>query len=365
MSVNLSIRTIVSREMKIKSRIAPWISTAALLLTLLPWQAQAAPLSNRSLTLGSSAITTSTTHKFDFTVPTGGNVGSIQFLYCTTTVGSCTKPAGLTTTSATLTAQSGATGFTIDNTTDGAPFITRASTNIPATTVVSYTLGAVLNPSTTNQTFYVRISTYVSIDTTGGSTDAGVVAASTATQVTITGVMPESLVFCVGTTWNTGCGDISGNSLDLGTFSPSTASFGTSVMSASTNAGFGYAITVNGTTMTSGSNTIAAMGTQSQNSSGCSPTCTSTPGTAQFGTNVRDNTSPNVGANVSGAGSGTGFSGYNSIDSFRFFSGDTVASASGPTDANLFTNSYVVNVGGSQAAGTYTATMTYICTATF
>jgi hypothetical protein len=35
------------------------------------------------------------------------------------------------------------------------------------------------------------------------------------------------------------------------------------------------------------------------------------------------------------------------------------------TQANLFTNSYIVNVGGDQAAGVYTGTMTYICTATF
>jgi hypothetical protein len=42
-----------------------------------------------------------------------------------------------------------------------------------------------------------------------------------------------------------------------------------------------------------------------------------------------------------------------------------VASVAGVSAANLFTNSYIVNVGGDQAAGVYTATLTYICTATF
>jgi len=42
-----------------------------------------------------------------------------------------------------------------------------------------------------------------------------------------------------------------------------------------------------------------------------------------------------------------------------------VASVGVPSNANLFTNSYIVNVAGSQAAGLYTSTMTYICTATF
>jgi hypothetical protein len=153
--------------------------------------------------------------------------------------------------------------------------------------------------------------------------------------------------------------------VNLGTFSPLSTSTGTSVMQASTNASSGYIITINGTTMTSGANTIPAMGTQSANSSGCAVSCTSTTGTSQFGTNVRDNTTPNVGTNVSGAGTATGSGGYNTIDAFRFFTGDTVASVGGPSKANTFTNSYIVNVGGDQAAGQYTATMTYICTATF
>jgi hypothetical protein len=72
-----------------------------------------------------------------------------------------------------------------------------------------------------------------------------------------------------------------------------------------------------------------------------------------------------VGTDVSGSGTATGFGGYDTVNSFRYFNGDTVASAGGVTNSNLFTNSYMVNVDGSQAAGLYTATMTYICTATF
>jgi hypothetical protein len=153
--------------------------------------------------------------------------------------------------------------------------------------------------------------------------------------------------------------------VNLGTFSPVATNSGTSVMQASTNAGFGYVITLIGTTLTSGANTIPAMGTQSLNSTGCAVSCTSATGTSLFGSNVRDNATPNVGTNVTGTGTATGFGGYNTVDAFRFFSGDTVASVGGVTKANTFTNSYIVNVGGDQAAGVYTATMTYICTATF
>jgi hypothetical protein len=147
-------------------------------------------------------------HYFQFTLPAVGNpsVGSIKFLYCTTAVGTCTTPNGLSTTSSTYGSESGATGFTLDATTNGAPFITRSASTINAGTSVSYQLIGVTNPNNTNCystinfakencTFFVRISTYASIDTTGSPIDTGVVTASTAQQITLTGIMPESLIF--------------------------------------------------------------------------------------------------------------------------------------------------------------------------
>jgi len=350
--------------MNIKT-LAVKVSCAALFAGLfLPFTAQAAPLTSRSLLMGSSAASASTSHSISFTVPSAASVGSIKFEYCTTGYAACVTPAGLVTTSASLTAQTGATGFTVVNTTNGAPYITRSAAGIGSGTQVSYTLSSITNPSAANTEFWVRITTYASTDTTGGSIDDGVVAVSTGNNITVSGTMPESLVFCVGTS-GTDCTNISGTAVSLGVFSPVSTSTGTSVMSASTNAAFGYSITLVGTTMTSGSNTIPAMGTQTLNSSGCAVSCTSATGASQFGTNVRANTSPSVGADVTGLGTAAGSGGYNTANSFRFFSGDTVASVSGVSKANLFTNSYLVNVGGDQAAGVYAATMTYICTATF
>ena len=321
----------------------------------------AGQVTSRSDTMGSSAASVTTTHQIGFTTATGANIGSIGFVFCTTAYTSCVTPIGLSTTSATLSAQTGATSFSMVNTTNGAPYITRSASNINASTALSYTLSGVVNPSAVNAEFYVRVTTYTGTDGATGPTDNGVIAVSTSQQIIITGTMPESLVFCVGTS-GTDCSTMAGSSLSLGVFSPASASTGTSVMSASTNASFGYVITITGTTMQSGANTIPAMGTQTLNSNG---TASSATGTSQFGTNVRANTTPSVGSDVSGAGSGGGVSGYNGINNFRFFNGDTVASSTGPTKANLFTNSYLVNVGGDQAAGVYTSTLTYICTATF
>lgn len=351
-------------NMSLKKALAAALSLAMMAGLAAPVGAQAAQVTNRSLTLGSSGPSVVTTHTIAFTIPTSGNVGSIKFEYCDTAYAACVTPAGLSTTSATLSAQSGATGFALVATANGAPYLSRAAVAVTGPQAVSYTLSSVTNASSPNMQYWLRITTYASTDTTGGTTDTGVVTYNTANQVTVSGTMPESLVFCVGTS-GTNCTNITGTTVSLGVFSPTATNTGTSVMSASTNASFGYAITLTGTTMTSGANTIAAMGTQAANSTGCAVSCTSTTGTAQFGTNVRANTAPAVGANVSGSGTATGVGGYNTADSFRFFSGDTVASVAGVSQANLFTNSYIVNVGGDQAAGVYAATMTYICTATF
>ena len=64
---------------------------------------------------------------------------------------------------------------------------------------------------------------------------------------------------------------------------------------------------------------------------------------------------------------------YNTVDSFSFNSGATVANSENgnapgvgsPTNAQIFTVSYIVNVPGNQPAGTYSTTLTYICTPTF
>jgi hypothetical protein len=253
-----------------------------------------------------------------------------------------------------LTAQSGVTGFAITNTTNGAPYISRSAILINTGTALSYTLSGVLNPSATNQTFYVRLTTYTGSDGATGPTDTGQIAASTATPIQLTGVTPPILVFCVGTSITSDCSTATGSSIDFGDFSPTLTRTGTSVMQAQTNAANGYAITVNGTTLASGANTIAAMAGVGV-----------TPGASQFGLNLRLNTTPAVGSDVSGGGSGTASGGYSSVNSYRFNSGDTVAAANAPTNANTFTASYVVDIGGSQAAGVYTATMTYICTASF
>lgn len=337
----------------------------------------AAPIGVRSLTLqdtpggdGGSKPGGTVRHLFTFTLPSNLSIGSIKFEYCTlASVQACVTPTGLVTTGATLGAQTGATGFTMVNTTNGAPYLTR--TAAVSTGDVTYRLDGVVNPTTANYTFFTRISTYASTDTTGSAIDTGSVAASTATPIVLTGVMPESLIFCTGATILTtagipDCTTASSGAVDFPMlFSPTATAFTTSQMAASTNAVSGYSISVTGPTLTAGGNTIPAMTTST----------TSVTGTGQFGINLVANTAPTVGAAIAPAADGTTLKGqaavgYDTADNFKFLTtGDVVANSqnggAGATNAQIFTSSYIVNVPGNQPAGTYVSTLTYICTPSF
>lgn len=359
---------------------------AVIAQVLTPTIANASQITARSLTLQAGATDGGSkpggvvNHAFAFTLPGGNTVGSIKFEYCTTAADStitptCVTPTGLITTSATLGAQTGATGFTINNSSNGAPYLTRTAAAVSTTLSVTYRLDSVTNPTAVNgETFFVRMSTYNSIDTTGTSLDAGNVAAATNRGIDLTGTMPESLVFCAGATIGLtssvpDCSTITTGAVTFNAlFSPTDTSTATSQMAASTNAGSGYSITVNGPTLTSGSNTI----------SGMTSATTGSHGVSQFGINLKLNTVATstvaVGAEVAVPSNGTNYRGqavvgYNTVDNFKFTTGDAVADSAnggaGGSDAQIFTASYIVNVPGSQPAGTYTTTLTYICTPTF
>jgi hypothetical protein len=367
--------------------------------------AYAAQITQRSLTLqtgtdgpdtdtipdGGSQASGHVNHLFSFTVPTvGTNIGAIEFLYCTTASGSdgdvsessCTAPTGLDVSGATLGAENTqASGFSKDavNTTANKFILTKATPGSAGTGVLSYRLDGVINPSTVGQTFFARIKTYSTSTATGTPTDTGTVAAATATQIQLSGTMPESLVFCAGATItaNAGIPDCSVTTTGTVTFdklfSPTDTATATSQMAASTNAGTGYAITVSGPTLSSGSNPITAMTTAGA----------SIKSTGQFGMNLVKNTDfcgagCDVGADITPASDvptqllGNPATGYNTAGTFKFdpATSDVVArsdygGAPGATNGQIFTASYMVNVPGSQAPGTYTTTLTYVCTPTF
>lgn len=371
---------------------------AAILTTVLPTthKAYAEQITSRSLTLEANGTTGGSlpggtvNHLFQFTIPNSSSdsIGSIKFQYCMaareqTCSSAADAPHSMDSTSATLGAQTDSRFTAINTTTNGEPYVSNPTPGTFSTSeVIKVELDGVKNISEANTSFYVDITTYTSSDATGTPIDEGWVAASTANAIVLTGTMPESLVFCTGGTVGetnslpdcstATAGNITFNQL----FSPTDTAYATSQMAASTNAQYGYVITVNGQTLKSGSNQVAPISTAD----------VSKPGTSQFGLNLMHDTATDslnpllspLSADITPTGAtyfGQAATPYDtggdaSTAKYAFNDGDTVAnSALGGTakgtDAQIYTVTYIVNANGAQPAGTYNTTLTYICTATY
>jgi hypothetical protein len=352
----------LTQAIKEKASLARTV-VITLALAILPLAAvtpaAAAQITNRKITLGSSAPSpTTTSYTFNFTVPSATVVKSASFTACTTASGACTSVGGFSNTGVTLTQPSNlgdGSGWIVDNATAGSLRLNKSGDVATPTGSQTVIFNGVTNPSATNTTFYLRMVTY-SDAAYGTPIDSGVVAASTATQVQVSLAVDEALTFCTGTSiTGTNCATAAGSTVNLGTGTTTTTASGTSILAASTNGPSGYSITVSGATLTSGSNTITAL------SSGA----TSAVGTSQFGLDLVSNTTPAIGSAASGSGTATAAPNYATADTFRYGTGESVASVAGATNANTFTVSYIANINGLTPAGSYTTTLTYVATPNF
>lgn len=168
-------------------------------------------------------------------------------------------------------------------------------------------------------------------------------------QVTVNATVPQALTFSLSST-TIGFGTLSttqvkfANNSNTGTTTPSAAHN----VQVSTNSAGGYVVTVKGATLTYGTSTIDAIG--------ASNTAIAT-GTEQFG--VRFDAS---------GGSGTVTAPY--ADTGFAYAADAtttsqIASSAGASNNTTYSATYVANIAGLTEAGTYTATLTYVGTATY
>jgi len=310
-------------------------------------------LTNRTLSIASSTAGANTNHTFSFNFPITETVGSINFEYCTDPIDvvTCVNPNGSDVSGATLGGQSGETGFAIVS--QGTNSITIGRTpGVVGNGLNSYSFDNVINPGDKGP-FFVRISAYSSSDGSGPILSFSSVAGSINQGINISGEVPEILNFCTGIVVPD-CFSTIGDFIEFGILHSSNTSFGTSQFMVGTNAPNGYNVTINGPTMTSGSDFINNLS---------SPTNSFT-GLPQFGLNLRANLVPTVGADVTG-GSGFVTANYNNPDRYTYIDGDIVASSTGRSENTLYTVSYIVNIKPTQPAGVYNTTITYVCTAGF
>lgn len=239
---------------RLKSKILVVISVVMSAVGLAPalmGTAHAAQITSRSLTLSTAqASATGATYLFTYTLPDTGNVGSMEFIFCTTPIGACTAPTGLSVTAATIGAQTTNTGFALggggdapSNSATSSAFL-GSLTTVPrvrvtrtvaagSTSAATIRFDTITNPSNATQTpagnnsFYVRFATFADIAyaTNNATNDDGVVAAAIVPLLTITARVQEVLHFCVGSmiTGDTFTGDdcssevtTNGATVDLG-----------------------------------------------------------------------------------------------------------------------------------------------------
>lgn len=289
---------------------------------------------------------------------TSTDIGSVRMQFCSNDglVGEpCTAPTGFDVSHAVIASQTGMTGFTVHaNTTPNVLIITRSPVTNP-TGVVTYELTNILNPSNPGS-YYVRIETFASTDATGPHVDYGGLAFNIRGGLSVTTTVPPFLLFCVANTISPyDCASAQGTYVDFGELSATRTASAQTKMLVSTNAEYGYTVRVLGTTMLSGINAIDAISSRD----------VSRPGSSQFGMNVRTNTTPGIGQDPVGPGSGLPTGDYNISNQYAFVSGSTIAGSTTTEDYRMYTVSYIVNVTKDQPAGVYVTTLTYIALASF
>lgn len=329
-----------------------------ILLGTLP-KVSALQLENRSIQISTAQLGAAADHLFVFDIASSSNIGSVSFIYCTNSPrfsDPCTAPTGLDTSSANLVNQTNNTGFTYDSadSTVNSIVISRASApaNLGAS---SYRFNNIINPTTPAQTTFVRLATFASTDGTGPATDRGAVTFSTQDIFQVDAYVPPFLTFCAGKFVTLNCNSVTGNFIDIGELGPNTTATALMQFSGATNDPTGFTTYLNGFTMTSGNNTIAALAANAG----------SVQGSPQFGLNLRANSNPVAGVEPIGLGSTAPTAGYGTPNSFRFNNGEAITSTSLPTDFKIFTATYIVNVPNSQPPGVYVSTMTYTAIASF
>ena len=129
---------------------------------------------------------------------------------------------------------------------------------------------------------------------------------------------------------------------------PTTTETGAFDMTAATNATSGYTVSVQGATLTSGANTITAIGGTNTSSA---------PGTEQFG--LRATAAGGLGTVSSPyTASGYAYAGTTATPS-------TVATSTTPSSTTTYSVRYMANISSTTEAGSYTTSHTYIATGNF
>jgi hypothetical protein len=269
----------------------------------------------------------------------------------------CDPPAGLDVSQATLSSQTGETGFTIASQTTNHIVLTR-NPSVPLTSgVSSYTLSGVVNPTDIGHSFAIRLASYESTDASGPLINGGAVTGQVTNAIVIQTQVPPMLIFCFSRAVEYNCtGTDDTYYTDMGTLSSTQTLTAESQMAVGTNATQGFVITANGGPPAAGTNVIP----------GTSVPAPSTKGTNQFGINLVANTAPIVGSDPEGTWANAIASpDYGVPNEYKYVPGDVVAYSPNVSLMKKFTVSYILNSSENLHPGVYSTTITFVASGRF
>lgn len=150
---------------------------------------------------------------------------------------------------------------------------------------------------------------------------------------------------------------INSSAINFGSLSTGVTVTGTASVSVLNYTSYGYNVTILGAPPSNGNHTLNAM----------TSTGPSVIGSEQFGINLKDNVTPNVGVEAAQVPDGTFSSGaaaanYNSVNNFRYVNGETIATAARSSGQTDYTISYIVNISTTSPGGKYSGSQAVLCT---
>ena len=316
-------------------------------------------LEERSLMMVTNEPGAKTNYTVSFKYMTPTPINSVDLLFCNNPIPYevCVPPAGLNVANATLSNQTGETGYAISTKTPNHIVLSRYSNAIPTTALSSYTFSGITNPTDTSQAFSVRLRTHTSSDATGAQVDFGSVRGEIQRGITLRTQVPPMLVFCLAQQVDYGCTKTNDTFYtDMGQLDSDSTLTAKSQMAVGTNASGGFAVTAVGIPFSAGTNVIPSPAVPTK----------SEQGTNQFGINLVANDLPNVGDDPEGEfANAVASTDYSQTNKYKYVSGDVVAYSPNVSLMKKFTVSYILNSSPSLHAGVYSTTLTYIASGRF
>jgi hypothetical protein len=320
---------------------------------------QAATITSRKMTISDSRPSqTGVTYTFTGT-HSSTVVKCLRVQYCTTATGTCTKPTGMVTTSATRGTFTGWTtaSWTIVNTTDGETKYTNATGEAGGAGYVIQT-GTITNPST-EAVAYARVTTYTNTDCATGSTDTGTVAYSIIGGVAVSATVAEYMTFTIGDsaigfgTWSAGSTAVRWATADELGATAEPGAGAPSVLTLSSNATNGNSVTIRSIGSGSAAGLYDSVSTNVIDAAASSAVVAGTEGYGVYGKNAASLTIAE------------GFDNDTTGDTAVSTTAATFVSTTGAVSSGTVDLTIKAAIAATTQAGSYTDTLVLVATPTY